>query len=142
MSRRRRPFAPVLVWALLVGLASVTPPQFFGAPSTGGGVLPVAVPRFDLVLHLFGYAVLAGFLVRAANAGPVGGTRPRALALFLAVLAATAFGLGIEGVQAVLTYRTASLLDAAVNGAGAALGSLAATWAAGRRRKSATSPGR
>lgn len=125
-----------------MGLASVTPPQLFGTPSAGGGALPIPIPRADLVLHLVGYAVLAGLLVRAANRGPAGVARTTASILVLAVLGATAFGLGIEGVQAVLTYRDASLLDAAVNGAGATLGALVATWVAGRRREPWTSPGR
>lgn len=107
MSLRRPPIGPAIVWALLVGVASVTPPALIGPPSDGGTV------PLDLLLHLVGYAVLGALLVRA-------GWRP-----FTAVLVASVFGLGVEAVQFLLPFRTASGLDAVANLAGASIGATA-----------------
>lgn len=109
VSRRRHPLAVAAVWGILVGLASVTPPSLLGVAGPGGPSL------FAPFLHLVGYAVLAALLVRA-DTSIVG-----------AVLLATVVGLLVEGLQAPLAFRDASLLDALVNLTGALLGA----WTAG-----------
>lgn len=91
-----------------MGAASVTPvPWLDGAASTTG--LPL-----DLVLHALAYAVLAGLLVRA-NVDP-----------WVAVLAATTAGVGIEAIQLLVPYRSHGLLDVLANLAGALVGTVIA----------------
>lgn len=89
----------VLAWAVVVLVASVVPT---GPPDAGG--VPV-----DKLLHVAGYAVLAWLVAREAS-------------IPVAVVAAFAFGLCVEGVQSLVAWRTASLLDAAANLAGALAG--------------------
>lgn len=97
------------MWALVVGVASVTRVPVLGG--AGGGVeLPL-----DLVFHFIGYAILAALLVRART--PV----------LVAVLLAAVFGAGIEGIQTLLHFRTASLIDAVMNLIGGIAGGLLAT---------------
>lgn len=106
MSRRPHRFTPALVWAAVVGVASVTQVPALGPAPTGPGV-PV-----DLLFHFASYAVLAALLVRAGEPALV------------AVALATAFGLGIETIQFFIPYRTAALLDAATNLVGALTGTV------------------
>lgn len=104
MSPRRHGITVALGWAALVGLASVTP--VVGDTTTQAvGSVPV-----DLVLHAVGYAVLAALLVRAE------------VSPWAAIVVAAAFGLGVEGVQGLLPYRTRSSIDAVANLAGALCG--------------------
>lgn len=74
---------------------------------------------FTAVLHLLGYAVLAytlgSPLERSTRVG-----RPA----LVAILAATGFGAGIEGLQLAIPYRTGSAIDVLLNGVGATVGVL------------------
>ncbi|GAA0647150.1 hypothetical protein GCM10009019_06910 [Salarchaeum japonicum] len=88
-----------ILWAVVVLVASLLP----AGPPSGGG-LPV-----DKLLHVAGYAVLAWLVARESS-------------LPVAVAVAVAFGLCVEGVQALVAWRTASVLDAAANLTGALAG--------------------
>ncbi|WP_251341523.1 antibiotic resistance protein VanZ [Haloplanus halophilus] len=102
MSRTRRSSITVgLALALLV--ASVLNPRWLGASGPGSAG--------TAWLHLVGYAALGAALVRPGWRGAA-----------VAVVVATGYGAGIELLQAGLAHRTASLADAAINGAGATLG--------------------
>jgi VanZ family protein len=83
--------------------------------SAAGGVLPSAT---DKLLHAAGYAAVA-WAAGSALSDPDDRT------LAAVALGAAALGAGVELVQP-LVGRTASLLDALANCAGAALGALAA----------------
>ena len=101
------------VTAALVGLAIVTaslvpPPEAASGPAFG----PVGA---DAVAHALGYALLAVALARALASGA--GAVPLA-----AFVGACAVGAGVELLQWPLTYRTASVADAAANAVGAGLG--------------------
>lgn len=93
----------VILWAVVVLVASLLPT---GPPAAGG--LPV-----DKFLHVAGYAVLAWLVSREAP-------------IPVAVAAAFSFGLCVEGVQSLVAWRTASVLDAAANLAGALAGGVLA----------------
>jgi hypothetical protein len=99
----------------------------------------------DKLLHGVAYASLAAVLaVGLATPGPRDGSAPLRLldgpltarrVVLLAIVAAAAYGLAMEGLQYPLPYRTFDLLDAAANAVGAAAG--AGGWFAGallRRR--------
>lgn len=116
-----------------MGLASVTPPGVLWTPSTAGGLQIAVLPRIDLLLHLFGYASLAWLFIRAARSLGIEFARLRPHVVLLGVFVVAGFGLCIEGVQYVLPYRNASLVDAAVNGIGAILGALLAAFTSERR---------
>lgn len=128
-----RGWLPAVAVAAAVLLASVVPVPG-GAPADPG-----AVSLTD-PFHLLGYAALAAVLV-----GPIAAThRERigfrsepspsratmaALVAVFAALAATAFGLGIELVQARIPWRSFAVADAVVNATGALVGaSLAVVW--------------
>ena len=122
-------------FALVVFVGSVIPvPSSSGGQGALGGVLDALPAEIGLTdpFHLVGYAVLAALLARSTR-----GNRRGAL---LAVLGATAFGFGIELVQAPIPWRSFAWRDAAVNAVGAAVGTAIATVgaavAAGRDRKS------
>ena len=103
--------------ALLVG--SVVRPRWLGVVGAANTV------GLTAWLHLVGYAVLGAAVVPFFGAGWRG--------LVVAVVVATAYGAGIELLQFGLAYRTASLVDFAVNGLGAMLG--VAIRGAYRRRR-------
>ncbi|QDX40567.1 VanZ family protein [Salarchaeum sp. JOR-1] len=65
----------------------------------------------DKLLHVAAYAVLAWLLARESS-----------LSVPVAVVVAVAFGLCVEGAQALVAWRTGSLLDAVANLAGALAG--------------------
>jgi len=88
--------------------ASVLNPRWIG-PSGPDAVLGLAA-----WLHLVGYAALGAALRPRFSPGWCG--------VAVAVVLATGYGAGIECLQSLLTYRTASALDAAINGIGASLG--------------------
>lgn len=90
-----------LLFAAVVLAASLLPA---GPPDTGGFPL-------DKLLHVTAYAVLAWLLVHDY---PV----------LVVVLLTAGFGLAVEGAQAVVPWRTASVLDATVNLAGAVVGAV------------------
>lgn len=123
-AERRRTVAAA--FAVVVLAASVIPIP--AAPSGGSGgetvggagqtvvdALPAAVGVTG-PFHFLGYAVLAALLVRAT------GRERRVVAVAMAVTAATAFGFGIELVQAPIPWRSFAWSDAAVNAIGAVLG--------------------
>lgn len=90
---------------------------------------PAAGARGGVGWHLAGYTVLGALLSRV---------RPPGAAWTIGAWAiGTAYGALIEGLQWVVGYRTAELLDAAVNAAGVAIGLAAAllaerAWGRGR----------
>jgi len=88
--------------------ASVLNPRWIG-PSGPETVLGLAA-----WLHLVGYATLGATLRPRFSPGWCGAA--------VAVVLVTGYGAGIECLQSFLTYRTASVLDAAINGFGASLG--------------------
>lgn len=95
-------------------LASVVPIPGPG-PEEPGGIPTTAF------LHFLGYGTLSGLLVAFSS-----GRRRSARALSTGLLGSTAYGALIECLQYVVPYRSFSYLDMAVNGAGAAVGALAA----------------
>lgn len=105
---RQRWAAVAVALAVVVLAASLV-------PASGGDSLP---PNADKLFHFAGYAALAF----AAAMAPDEATDR---ALVGVVLAVTAFGAGIEVVQPAVG-RTASVLDALANVAGATVGVLAA----------------
>ena len=109
-------------WALAVLAASVVDPG--GAGGAGAGT--------TLHLHAAAYAGLAGAVGYALLAAD-------ARALLAAVAAATLYGAGVELLQGLVAARSASALDAAVNGAGAVAGALA--WRAVAPRFGVERPG-
>jgi len=104
----RRPWARRAVGLAVVVLAASL------VPASGGGSLP---PNADKLLHLAGYAAVAFAAAMALD-------DDTDRALVGVALAVTAFGAGVEVVQPTVG-RTASVLDALANAAGAALGVLA-----------------
>ncbi len=115
LSTRRVRYGLVGVYAAYVLAASVVAPPS-GGP--GGGLPPrgpLGLVGVDKWLHLATYATL-GFGAAYAPAAR------RGRALVAAALVATAFGAGVEVVQAPLAARTADLADAAANGVGATVG--------------------
>ena len=108
---RSRGWLPVAV-ALIVLAASLVP--------GGGGGGTIGPVRVDKLLHVVGYAVLAGTSLYALRAP----TRRTALVVFVLV---TAFGGVVELLQAPVPGRAMSLLDLVADGVGAALG-IAGWW--------------
>lgn len=105
----RRPRLWLWLWilALAAGLALCVLP------------LPaVAVPRgFDKIEHALGYFVLGAYATNLFARG-------RALAF--ALLGLLAFGAMIEGIQALVPWRSAELMDWLANAVGVALGGVLA----------------
>ena len=92
---------------------------------------PVSVPHLDKVAHLCEYLLFAWLLMQAVRASSamvrgVGGASqmPERDYRLWACMYATSYGLLIELIQAMLPWRSADLIDAAVNAIGAALGVL------------------
>ncbi len=98
-------------WAAVILLFSVT------ASLPGSGVIP------DKVVHVAAYAVLAFLLRRGLLASSV------AAPAVVAVLAAVAYGVLVEGIQSLLPWRRAEWWDLGAN----ALGAVLAVLAGGRR---------
>lgn len=106
------------VLALVVAAASL-------APASGGGTAGALLGGgADKLLHAVGYAALAFAAAAAANAS----TARRVAGVVLAVLV---FGVGVELLQP-FVGRTASILDALADLAGATAGALA--WTTTRSR--------
>jgi hypothetical protein len=123
---------------VLVFVASVLPVPSAGAsesPDGAAGVVDGAVgvvtETVGLVVgavpaevgltapfHVVGYAVLAALLV------PATGRESRVVAVIAAVAAATAFGFGIELVQAPIPWRSFAWSDVALNVSGAVVGAV------------------
>lgn len=108
---RNARYAAAAVYALGLLLASVIDPaQLPGSTGAGGSTAP---------LHLLGYAVFALVLGYATG-------RADPWTLLLAAVVATAYGAGIELLQATLPHRTFATTDAVLNAVGATAG--AALW--------------
>lgn len=104
-------YAAALACAAAVLYGSLTDPGD-GAPATLLGL------ETTIYLHLLAYAALAASVGYARLATDRG-------TLLAALAVATLFGAGVEGLQGLVHYRTASALDAVVNAAGAAVGTAA-----------------
>jgi VanZ family protein len=109
-------FAVAVAVALLV--ASVVDPRWIGASGVA------RTPGLTTALHLFGYAAFGTAVVAV-----VGIDR-----WWVAVVVSAAYGAFVELLQFGLAYRTAGLVDAGVNGVGAAVG-VALWWIAVRARR-------
>lgn len=124
MAATRRARRLAVAWILLVLLASVVDPSGLLA---GGGSGAAGV---DTWAHLAGYAVLAWVLAAA-----FGGSERRGA--LLAVVVASAVGVGAELLQAPIPTRTASVADAVANAVGAVVGAASRTaWRARRQEES------
>ncbi len=113
-----RRWYPAVAVAVALFVASVVPVD------AGGGSGPVGA---DKIAHVVGYAVLTGALVVAFQVRH----RTEESAAASAAVGAVAYGIGIELVQAGITYRAFSVADIAANGAGAIAAGIA--WVAARR---------
>ncbi len=127
-----RPRTAAAAFGFVVFVGSVVPvPTASSGGASGGAIGGLVDGAFGVVVgalpagvgltapfHFFGYAVLAALLVRAADRE----RRGVAVAAALAVAAVTAFGFGIELVQAPLPWRSFAWSDAALNAAGAVVG--------------------
>lgn len=107
-----------VAFALAVFLSSIVPvPSGASASGSGNGVCSLCsalgVGLTD-PFHFVGYAVLAAFLARTMGRGRRG--------LLVALVAAVAFGFGIELVQSTIPWRSFAWRDAAVNAVGATVG--------------------
>lgn len=126
--RIRVPLLPASVrWAVVLGVAGTIAVASVLRPASVGRALgPLGLVGADKWAHALGYAGLALALAYALQDWQVERT------LAVVFLAAVAFGLAMEGVQATIPYRSASLLDATANAVGATLA--VAIWLALRRR--------
>jgi len=105
-------YAGVLACAAVILSVSTAEPGE-GDPRTLFGL------GISVYLHFVAYGGLAGAIGYAALAAD-------RRALLLAAGLSFAYGVGIELIQWPIAYRTASILDAGINAAGAAIG--AAVW--------------
>lgn len=79
---------------------------------------PIAVPSgFDKIEHAVGYFLLAAYAAMLFSRG-----RP----LMVALIVLLAFGALVEGLQALVPWRSADLMDWFANAAGVGLGTLVA----------------
>ncbi|WP_435075728.1 VanZ family protein [Halorubrum sp. HHNYT27] len=111
-----------VAFAVVAFVASIVPGPTGSSVASGGsgGELGDALPAdvgVTAPFHFVGYAVLAALLVRAA-----GSDRGQVITVAVAAVTATAFGLGVEFVQAPIPWRSFSWGDVAVNAAGAVVG--------------------
>lgn len=118
ISRRVR-YGIVAVYAGCVLVASVIDPPSGSLDAAG----PLGLVGFDTWIHVLAYSILGAGVAVAL------GSRRRRAAL-VAVLVATAFGVGIEFVQTTLPARSFDPLDMVANGLGAIVG--VACWRLGR----------
>ena len=127
--RSRRYRLAAVAWLLIVVGASVVDPAVVLGTAPSGSTGPLAVVGIDafVVAHLIAYGVLGWLVVAVFDSD----TDVRH-GVIVAVVVATAVGVGIEVVQATLSTRTASTADALINAAGAVVG--AGLGGAGRRR--------
>ena len=112
VSRARSDAASTARWVAIVACAAVVIGSVVGPPAALGA--DVAGVGLDKWAHVAGTAVLA-VAVAATR-------RAEGRDLLVVAAAVVALGAAIEGVQAPLAHRTASLADAAANGVGAVLG--------------------
>lgn len=117
--QRRRGIAAAFAAVVFAASAVPVPSAASGAAGGGGlaGALPVEI-GLTAPFHFVGYAALAALVARAT------GSERRAVAVAVGAVTATAFGLGVEFAQAPIPWRSFSLIDAAVNAAGAVVGAV------------------
>ncbi|MBI3011965.1 MAG: VanZ family protein [Candidatus Omnitrophica bacterium] len=94
-------------YAALVFVVSMIPVE----PTAG-------VPDLDKAVHLGEYLVFAWLMLQALRTNQM----PRRMSLWWAWGSVTGYGLVMEGVQAMLPWRSAELADVVANGCGALLG--------------------
>jgi len=120
---RLGPWRSAVTFAGVVFVASVAPiPDPGGTPPTTGS-WNAAFGRLDALgltdpFHLAGYAVLAALVTRATGRSPHG--------VVIAAAVATAFGFGIEMVQATIPWRGFAWRDVLLNAVGASVGAATA----------------
>lgn len=126
--RIRVPLLPASVrWAVVLAVAGgIVVASVLRPASVGRALGPLGLVGADKWAHALGYAGLALALAYALQDWQVERT------LAVVFLAAVGFGLAMEGVQATIPYRSASLLDATANAVGATLA--VGVWLALRRR--------
>ena len=112
MSRARSDVASAARWVAVAAYATVVVASVVGPPAVLGA--DVAGVGLDKWAHVAGTAAIT-VAVAAAR-------RAEGRDLLVIAAAVVALGAAIEGVQAPLAHRTASLADAAANGVGAVLG--------------------
>ncbi|MBI2496186.1 MAG: VanZ family protein [Candidatus Omnitrophica bacterium] len=77
-----------------------------------------SIRHLDKVAHLGEYLLFAWLMLQALRASQM----PRRVSLWWAWGSVTGYGLVMEGVQAMLPWRSAELADVVANGCGALLG--------------------
>lgn len=111
-------WGPLLAYAVALSYLSVRP---------GVGVLEKG---WDKLFHAVAYGFLTALVLRALRGGR---SRVPAVVSLLSASAATAYGAGMEAVQALVPGRFASFGDVLANALGAAAVALIAfVWPAGR----------
>lgn len=116
------------IWAALIVVSGVAP--------LGSVVEAIGPPDPVTTTGHFGAYAVFGFILVVA----LGGWRVSARALAVAFALAVALGAVVELIQGPIPYRDASLVDLAVDVAGAAVG-LAVFSAVARGRRSRSRPG-
>jgi VanZ family protein len=109
--RRAWRWGPAVGWAAVVLVASLVDPPGTATATTG----PFGVLQADKWQHGLAYALLGGLVARALD-------RPTLRAALVAVAVAVAVGSGVELLQSVVAWRTASLIDGTANAVGAVVG--------------------
>ncbi|HOE97028.1 MAG TPA: VanZ family protein [Candidatus Sumerlaeota bacterium] len=101
---------PPVVWCVVVLALSLAPPS--------PRIRRIDVPNLDKLGHALMYTLLGALIVRAI----VRRRAPRAGALAVAVVLAGLYGLALEGLQGLTSWRTFDPFDALANLLGAGLG--------------------
>lgn len=117
-SARDRQVAVVFALAIFVASLLPVPTSTTGSGGASDGIaatLPAEV-GVTAPFHLLGYATLAALLVRASE------EERRLVAVAAGATAVTAFGFGIELIQAPIPWRSFAWKDVAVNAIGAIAG--------------------
>ena len=117
----RKRWTPLIVWMLIIILASSHVNPLFGLDRTLRGITLLGINlvlTITLIAQLFAYLILAVFLVRA-----LAWTKdPGALVLLTVFLLALLFALANEGVQILIPRRPFDWRDLLTAGWGALLG--------------------
>lgn len=95
--------------AIVIGYASTSKPT--------GVAMPIPIPHADKLIHFIGYGALAFFVCRALKK-PLTTTAPTWVLVTGAILA-VCYGGALEGAQAAIPERSASMWDMVANAAGA-----------------------
>ena len=114
---------PAIAWAAVIFI-------LLSLPSSSFPKAPIYVPSLDKLIHAAMFFIMALFLHRSFSVAP-----SIAAPLLLAVIAATLYGSLGEVYQMLLPDRSADVVDALSNGAGAFLYAAAARLKSGSKRK-------